>query len=437
MLPYGIGTVNTIMKASGLSQKQARTGLAKLRKLEMVALLDSAGRIEIAREGRPEKPYLFSYYSETILRPLGFDDVKSLSLDGPLDVSHRLCMALSGCHAIDTPEIEKVYPYGNRNSVRVDLSVPLLGTPRRRIVEIEQALEGNNKDRAVAKLFGLDAAIYEHSNELDDEVLFIFNLTDEELAQTIKVWRNALRDTDTLEITISYTTLRRFLQEPYFDAIEDFPILTPSEGRNHKSIVLENLAPAQLELKRLPLEAYAEMQTDDVEISRLEPKRAFQREWEKQRLTRFFSSMMNIYLGDFDRDGATKMYGRHPSTSIARLRRFLHLPKHLPMLRRMQETFKEVRKRQSGVTMYQDAISKFVWDTFLSWFDFGRGGPLTIYIIVPEVGGKDSDIGFDIHLNLEKELNLSLPDESVKALNWVLSAFLIHSKELGLISNGE
>jgi hypothetical protein len=87
--------------------------------------------------------------------------------------------------------------------------------------------------------------------------------------------------------------------------------------------------------------------------------------------------------------------------------------------------------------MYQDAISKFVWDTFLSWFDFGRGGPLTIYIMVPEVGGKDSDIGFDIHLNLEKELNLFLPDESVKALNWVLSAFLIHSKELGLISNRE
>ena len=90
------------------------------------------------------------------------------------------------------------------------------------------------------------------------------------------------------------------------------------------------------------------------------------------------------------------------------------------------------------MTLYQDAISKFVWGTFLRQFGLGRGGPLAIYLETPDVGGKNTEIKFDIHLKLDKDLGQNIPSESLAALDWVLSAFLIYPEELGLVDpNGE
>jgi hypothetical protein len=160
--PFGIGTANTVMVASQLNRKAVNIGLAKLVKLGLIARLDSAGRIEIAREGRPEKPYIFTMFAPDVLEELGYKGIQALDLDGSLDVAHRLCIALVGSQAITPPEVEKVYHYGDGNFMRFDLVSPQDGNPRNRLVEIEQGLKSNHKSRAVAKLRGISDAIAAH-----------------------------------------------------------------------------------------------------------------------------------------------------------------------------------------------------------------------------------------------------------------------------------
>jgi hypothetical protein len=224
------------------------------------------------------------------------------------------------------------------------------------------------------------------------------------------------------------------MQTPYIDAIADLPILTPPDEKPGKDAEEEPL----LALVKYTPDDVSELLVAATEIERLNLPPVIIPEQEEQRLADFFAILLKIYAGSFGQDGATEKYGLLPSVSIARLGAFLRLPKNRALLSRMRRGFKEVRKRQSGVTLYQDAISKFVWDTFLIWFDFGRGGPLTIYIIVPEVGGLNTDIGVKVHWN-QAGINAKaiVSDDGIKALEWVLSAFLLYPDELGLISNGE
>ena len=52
------------------------------------------------------------------------------------------------------------------------------------------------------------------------------------------------------------------------------------------------------------------------------------------------------------------------------------------------------------------------------------------------MGGKNTEIKFDIHLKLDKDLGQNIPSESLAALDWVLSAFLLYPEELGLAEPG-
>jgi hypothetical protein len=432
MLSFGIGTVNTVMITSQLPRPVARFGLAKLASLGILSRLNTVGKVDYAREGRPEKPYIFTEYAPGLLGDLGYKGVQMLNLDGPLDVSHRLCIALVGCHAFITPEVEKVIHYGDGKNMRFDLVSPQDGNPRGRIVEIEQALSGNNKDRAVVKLRGINEAIAAHPNQLDEEALIVFNLTDEKLPRTLKVWRKALREAGNLACMIRYCTLRTFMQTPYIDAIADLPILTPPDEKPGKAAEEE------------PLPALIVYTPDDIsdllaearDIARSIPGRTIHPEQEVQRFANFFAILREIYAGSFGQDGATNRYCLFPSTSLEWLTAFLHLRRNRTLLARMRRSFKEVRKRQSGVTLYQDAISKFIWGTFLRQFGLGRGGPLAIYIKTPEVGGKNTEINFDVQLNTSKAPDLKVPDGSLAALEWVLSAFLLYPEELGLAEPG-
>jgi hypothetical protein len=410
----------------------ARFGLAKLASLGILFRLDAVGKVDYAREGRPEKPYIFTEYAPGLLGDLGYKGVPILNLDGPLDVSHRLCIALVGCHAFTPPEVEKVIHYGDGKYMRFDLVSPQEGNPRGRIVEIEQALSGNNKNRAVAKLQGIGEAIAAHPNQLDEEALIVFNLTDDALTGTLKIWRKALREAGDLACVIRYCTLRTFMQTPYIDAIADLPILTPPDEKPGKDAEEE------------PLPALVEFTPDDIsdllaetrDIARSTPGRTIHPEQEVQRFANFFAILREIHAGSFGQDGATNRYCLFPSTSLEWLTAFLHLQRNRTLLARMRKGFKEVRKRQSGVTLYQDAISKFIWGTFLRQFGLGRGGPLAIYLETPDVGGKNTEIKFDIHLDTSKAPDLKVPDGSLAALEWVLSAFLLYPEELGLAEPG-
>jgi hypothetical protein len=433
--PFGIGTANTIMVTTQLGHKAVNIGLAKLVKLGLIAKLDSAGRIEIAREGRPEKPYIFTIFAPDVLDELGHKGVQALDLDGSLDVSHRLCIALVGCHAITPPEVEKVFRYGDGKFMRFDLVSPQDGNPCKRIVEIEQALKSNNKSRAFAKLRGISDAIAAHPKELDDEALIIFNLSDDALRGTIKVWQKALKDAGTLSCTIRYCTLRNFLKAPYIDAIADLPILIPHEGQS-KEVESEEDGEVTPFLAPFTADEIGEILAGMRQAAQSAPTRMIIPEQEKRRLADFFAIMQVIHDGDFGKDGGTSTFSLYPSTSLNRLKTFLHLGKNRTLKSRMRRGLKEVRKRQSGVTLYQDAISKFVWGTFLRQFGLGRGGPLKIYIMVPEVGGKNTEIGFEIQLHLDNDLGLNIPSESLAALDWVLSAFLLYPEELGLTEPG-
>jgi hypothetical protein len=300
-------------------------------------------------------------------------------------------------------------------------------------VEIEQVLESNHKSRAADKLRGINEAIAAHPNQLDEEALIVFNLTDEKLSRTLKVWRKALREAGNLACVIRYCTLRTFMQTPYIDAIADLPILTPPDEKPDKAEGNESVPP----LAMFTLEDTDDILAETIRVAHSIPAQAFFPVQEQRRLLNFFAAMQAIFVGDFAERGGTTRLSLFPVTSLERLTAFLHLQKNRTLLTHMRRGFKEVRKRQSGVTLYQDAISKFIWGTFLRQFGLGRGGPLTIYIIVPEVGGLNTDIGFKVHwTHADINAKAIVSEDDTKALEWVLSAFLLYPEELGLVDQG-
>jgi hypothetical protein len=425
--PFGVVSHRSVASVRGLTEKQVIYAFARLLKLGAIEQLQCAV-VYATKNGRPEKPYALTALGARTLSEMGHKEVVRPVLDGPLDVAHRFCMALVGSQSDNPVQIEKVIPYAPDHYVRTDVYVPL-GEESARLLEIEQALDSNHKSRATAKLRQYGELFATHPSGIIPEVMIVFNLPKPALLKTLKVWQSALQDVGELPLTVYYSTLSEFLSTPSFADWSSFERLTPSEKKRHAR---SEPAEADEELldenprNEVPMaELVGQIQVDiPIKLNDEAP----------MRLYHFGALALAIHQLDFGEDGQTALYAAHPVNSLGCLREFLHSSSQCHLLDLIKREMKIFRK-QNGVTMLRHASTRLAW-AFLHYFGFGRGGPLTLFVRVPEMGENTSEIRFELLL-IQKTNNDSLKppemqEKSMQAISWLLSALIIYPEELGL-----
>jgi len=154
----------------------------------------------------------------------------------------------------------------------------------------------------------------------------------------------------------------------------------------------------------------------------------------------FFQMMEVIYDGSHYKGGPVERESAYPATSIMLLYRFLHMHQNKPLLEQLQAGYKKVLfSQRQALPFFRDNLTRFYWDVFLRYFNFGRGGPLKVKVEVPSFDSSRSEIypvvtisDWEMLRGEEGYVPIGEPDHAEKALTWVLEAMHLYAFDLGL-----
>lgn len=432
--PYGLVSMTTAAVATALSSKIISTSLNHLEKLGLIQAQPTA---KIEKKGRPEKVYCLTSNGVTWLQANGFEHATVLAMPDPLDLAHRYCQALVGVQSSAKVEVEKIIPLLDGRYLRFDVCIPIR-TGEFQFIEVEQNLERKNMVRAIEKFRAISELFNDQASrrQYSPDVLFVFNLSAANLPKTLNVWQDALAIVfpwdAPLPFTPRYTTIDAFVYDPAFENISCFPLIEKTKGKGAylvEASISGNLFDARLTpsiakmLAELP-------PVQDQEVDASSPN--------TDQLLDLCKLATRIYSPSMGSNGPTRRYSTFPHESIQMLKHFLHLPQNAGLLQALKESMVWIESRKSGLLVYRDAATRLIWDVFLRYFGFGRGGALHVFVKVPDAGETFSEIKIDAHLSgaLDPDdkiyVSSSINHGYEDALSWVLTALFTYQVELGL-----
>jgi len=120
---------------------------------------------------------------------------------------------------------------------------------------------------------------------------------------------------------------------------------------------------------------------------------------------------------------------------------FLHLHQNQVLLEQLQTGYKAVLASQKkGISYFRVTLTRFYWDIFLRYFNFGRGGPLQVWVDVPGFDDDKSEIYTcvrickpELMIDEDELLESGITQDAEKSLSWVLDALYLYPYDLGLI----
>jgi hypothetical protein len=123
------------------------------------------------------------------------------------------------------------------------------------------------------------------------------------------------------------------------------------------------------------------------------------------------------------------------------LYRFLHMHQNKQLLEQLQVGCKRVQQSQrQALNLFRDQLTRFYWDIFLRYFNFGRGGPLRVRVEVPSFDSSRSEIypvasisDWEMLRGEEGYVPSGEPAHAEEALSWVLEAMHLYAFDLRLI----
>jgi hypothetical protein len=147
-----------------------------------------------------------------------------------------------------------------------------------------------------------------------------------------------------------------------------------------------------------------------------------------------------IYDGSHYKGGPVERESAYPATSIMLLYRFLHMHQNKQLLDQLQAGYKKVLfSQRQALPFFRDNMTRFYWDVFLRYFNFGRGGPLKLKVEVPSFGDCRSEIypvvtisDWEMLRGEEGYVQSGEPVHAENSLTWVLEAMHLYALDLGL-----
>ncbi len=460
----GLATQDQIEKLTPLTEKQARQALNEMRHAPagLPALLETRQASLQGQRGRPQQLHLLTVDGHAVCRALNGEAHRSTTqLADPVELAHAFIemeiftlasISKLGC------EIEQVLPYQERANIRADVVVDL-PSEKRAIFEVEQVARINDGVRIADKLERMRAFfLSDAANGIDRNIRVLFNLPAND-SRSLEVWQSVqaslIEQLGPLPFQLHWQPVLDFLKGPAWETLEGFAPLAPAVPADKKggaSLEGDMMVPtgqgAQIsadliEKALLPAfvkEVPANLKTIDLVFGAL--AKSLQGWFAEQTNAQagrgsFFLLMRSIYEASHYPNGPVMEYAALPVLSLVLLHRYLHMHQNERLLEIVQRSLGEVHRSQAkGINLFRDAFTRMTWE-FLRYHGLGRGGPLSVLVVVPGFDSERSEIFLDVSIRSREliidEYGVYIDGDTAKAetaLAWVIEALWTYSTEL-------
>ncbi len=438
----GIATGEQVEIMTGLGQHPVRDAL-KILTEPPGGLAPALRTINVTMPGQRGRPYAAFVLTEDGAAMLEENPRKAPKLDDPVEAAHALMemqVFIAAYQQGRKTELEKVLPFSGLRNIRADVLYE-----DKIIFEMEQQARLNDVPRISDKLERL--CLFFNSpagNEIDHKVRILFALTGND-GKTIAVWQQVLgafkKKNGSIPFDFYWKEIGTFIQSPEWESVDSFQRLEPAamfqpELQSARETSIPQVASVPNIAQRMPAdmsELNMVMGIMESEIGKLEGE-------VKENRYQFFQMMEVIYDGSHYKGGPVERESAYPATSIMLLYRFLHMHQNKPFLEQLQAGYKKVLfSQRQALPFFRDNMTRFYWDVFLRYFNFGRGGSLKIKVEVPSFGDSRSEIypvvtisDWEMLRGEEGYVPVGEPYHAEKALTWVMEAMHLYAFDLGL-----
>ncbi len=438
----GIATGEQVEILTGLGQHPVRDAL-KILTEPPGGLAPALGTINVTLPGQRGRPYVAFVLTEEGAALLADESRKAPKLDDPVEAAHALMemqVFIAAYQQGRKTELEKVIPFSGLRNIRADVLFE-----NTLLFEMEQQARLNDVPRISDKLERL--CLFFNSpagNEIDHKVRILFALAGND-GKTFAVWQQVLsalkKKNGSIPFELYWKEIGAFIQSPEWESVDSFHLLEPAamfqpelppakESSTTQETIFSSFTrhvPAKLS------ELNMVMGIMESEIGKLEGE-------VKENRYQFFQLMEVIYDGSHYKGGPVERESAYPATSIMLLYRFLNMHQNKPLLEQLQAGYKKVVfSQRQALPFFRDNLTRFYWDVFLRYFNFGRGGPLKVKVEVPSFGDSRSEIypvvtisDWEMLRGEEGYVQIGEPTHAEEALSWVLEAMHLYAFDLGL-----
>lgn len=439
----GIATGEQVEILTGLGQHPVRDAL-KILTEPPGGLKPALRTINVILPGQRGRPYAAFVLTEEGAVLLADESRKAPKLDDPVEAAHALMemqVFIAAYQQGRKVELEKVLPFAGLRNIRADVLFE-----GRILFEMEQQARLNDVPRISDKLERLCLFFNSPAGSgIDHKVRILFALAGND-GKTISVWQQVLsalkKKNGSIPFELYWQEIGAFIQNPEWEDVNSFQLLKPAamlqpELPSAKESSIPQIPVTPNFTRRIPAELSElnmVMGIMESEIGKLEGE-------VKENRYQFFQMMEVIYDGSHYKGGPVERESAYPATSIMLLYRFLHMHQNKELLDQLQTGYKKVVfSQRQALPFLRDNMTRFYWDVFLRYFNFGRGGPLKVKVEVPSFGDSRSEIypvasinDWEILRSEEGYVQSGEPTHAENALSWVLEAMHLYAFDLGLM----
>lgn len=439
----GIATGEQVEVLTGLGQHPVRDAL-KILTEPPGGLKPALKMVNVTFPGQRGRPYAAFVLTEEGAVLLADESRRAPKLDDPIEAAHALMemqVFIAAYQQGRKVEIEKVLPFAGLRNIRADVLCE-----GKILFEMEQQARLNDVPRISDKLERL--ALFFNSpagSDIDPKVRILFALAGND-GKTISVWQQVLgalkKKNGSIPFELYWKEIGAFMQSSEWENVNSFQSLEPAamfqpELPSAKETSILQVAVTPNFTRRMP----ADMSELNMVMSIMESGIGKLEGEVKGNRYQFFQMMEVIYDGSHYKGGPVERESAYPATSMMLLYRFLHMHQNKALLDQLQFGYKRVQQSQrQALNIFRDNLTRFYWDIFLRYFNFGRGGPLRVKVEVPSFESSRSEIypvasitDWEMLRGEEGYVPSGEPAHAENALTWVLEAMHLYAFDLGLI----
>lgn len=448
----GLATAEQVSLLTKIEYKRVAELLMELSRTtgnRMAALRSVSVRLE-GQRGRPKKLYLLTDEGAAVLKEIGGHQHLSapkmtdgIEFTAAFSAMEIYSIAFSQGYKVKIEE--PLYISGTKKNVRADILINLDGVEN--IFEIEQQENQGTLPRLVDKLGRMhNLFVSQNDKKICTNVRILFNLPKED-TKTIQIWQRAIQEIKSevgeLSFNLYAMLITDFLEKPVWRNLDKFKqIQSKSPTETHDQGVL---VPGQEEQNKIPTkidELRVAMRVRD-SIYKKQLLNTKNSQNHSLRVEAFFEICKLTYKASHYNNSAVNLYAALPTDSLDFLNKYLHEDQNKSLLEDLNQRLNWIRKHNTSVMVLRSGIASLVWDGFLQYHGFGRGGPLVVGVVFPGFDEIESELFIDVRIRGELEKLMtsrgdyryfyrytkSLEEES---LAWILNAILYYPNFLGL-----
>jgi hypothetical protein len=439
----GIATGEQVEIMTGLGQHPVRDAL-KILTEPPGGLAPTLRTINVTMPGQRGRPYAAFVLTEDGAAMLEENPRKAPKLDDPVEAAHALMemqVFIAAYQHGRKTELEKVLPFSGLRNIRADVLFE-----NSTLFEMEQQARLNDVPRISDKLERL--CLFFNSpagNDIDHKVRILFALSGND-GKTIAVWQQVLgalkKKNGSIPFELCWKEIGDFMQNPEWRSVDSFQLLEPAAMfQPELPPAKENLTTQETIIPSFSRHVPAELSELNMVMGIMESEIGKLEGEVKENRYQFFQMMEVIYDGSHYKGGPVDRESAYPATSIMLLYRFLHMHQNKELLEQLQSGYKRVQQSQrQALNIFRDHLTRFYWDIFLRYFNFGRGGPLRVRVEVPSFDSSRSEIypvanitDWEMLRGEEGYVQSGEPAHAEEALSWVLEAMHLYAFDLGLV----